>query len=330
MIPEISKNKLVFFGFGLLVYGAYKYYVPSEYGDLGSLRNSKATEVLFKENHWEEHGYVDLPHGTTHYYFLGPADGKRIVFVHGMVTPSPVISPFLDLLAERGYRILCFDLYGRGYSDSPGVIYDNGLFIAQLANLLQYFNWKNVTVMGYSLGGAIAAGYVSRYPDWVSSVVFIAPAGLMKGLGPLAKALQYPILGSVVYYSIARKWIINGNKQNHLFNPSTCPNLVPFNEIQEYHINNNPGVLRAFKSTVIHFDFQNQHSAFEKIGNTHENRVLCIWGDEDRTVDTCYSKDVEELIPSVTLKFKHHATHSIVVEYPEFMDSTIHEYLESI
>lgn len=79
------------------------------------------------------------------------------------------------------------ELYGRGYSDSPGVVYDDVLFVNQLVGLLLKLGWDKPSIIGYSLGGAIATGYISRFPESIDKVVYIAPAGIMEVLANLIR-----------------------------------------------------------------------------------------------------------------------------------------------
>ena len=141
-----------------IVFSIYYLKVPKDHTELGNL-SSSITKGPFVQDFWPEHGFVDLAYGKTHYYFIGPKNGRKLIFVHGISSPPPTIASFLEKLASKGYRILCYDLYGRGYSDSPGTIYNDGLFISQLAMLIQKLGFENACILGYSLGGAITAGY---------------------------------------------------------------------------------------------------------------------------------------------------------------------------
>ena len=48
---------------------------------------------------------------------------------------------------------LYIDLYGKGYSEAPGVAYDANLFTIQLALLMQYVKWQKATIIGFSMVG---------------------------------------------------------------------------------------------------------------------------------------------------------------------------------
>src|SRR5882762_11151262 len=56
------------------------------------------------------------------------------------------------LLASKGYRVLLYDLYGRGYSDAPQqTVYDTSLYTTQLALLMQHVRWEEAAVVGISM-----------------------------------------------------------------------------------------------------------------------------------------------------------------------------------
>lgn len=78
-----------------------------------------------------------------------------------------------------------FDLFGRGYSSGPSPKahrYDSGLYMSQILLCLQSsaVSWSSFTIIGYSLGGAIAADFASYFPDLVEGLVLVASGGLIR------------------------------------------------------------------------------------------------------------------------------------------------------
>ena len=63
--------------------------------------------------------FIELSQGITHYQWHGPVRGPIAVCVHGLTTPSFVWQGLTAGLTAMGYRVLTYDLYGRGYSDRP-------------------------------------------------------------------------------------------------------------------------------------------------------------------------------------------------------------------
>lgn len=78
--------------------------------------------------------------------------------------------------------------FGRGYSDCPADLpQDNRLFATQILLALSSspIAWTGkesgkFCLAGYSLGGGIAAGFASYFPQMLSSLVLLAPAGLVR------------------------------------------------------------------------------------------------------------------------------------------------------
>jgi alpha-beta hydrolase superfamily lysophospholipase len=60
-----------------------------------------------------------LSRGVTHYTLEGPQDGPLVVLIHGLTTPAFVWDGIAPVLVARGYRVLRYDLFGRGCSDRP-------------------------------------------------------------------------------------------------------------------------------------------------------------------------------------------------------------------
>jgi hypothetical protein len=79
--------------------------------------------------------FVALSQGYTNYEVMGPASGRVVLLVPGISIPRGVFARTLAPLAEAGYRVIAFDLYGRGFSDRPRVRYDAALFNRQIDDL---------------------------------------------------------------------------------------------------------------------------------------------------------------------------------------------------
>jgi len=91
---------------------------------------------------------------VTHYRWHGPIDGPVIVAVHGLTTPATVWNGMIPFLTAQGYRVLSYDLYGRGFSDAPSGAQNIAFFTRQLGELLADQEITDaVTLMGYSMGG---------------------------------------------------------------------------------------------------------------------------------------------------------------------------------
>ena len=120
--------------------------------------------------------FVQLEQGTVNYFLEGPADAPVVVLVHGFSVPAYVWEPTAAFLNDNGYRTLRFDLFGRGFSDRPDLVYDISLFTDQISGLIDELNLdKPLFMVGLSMGGPIAARYAHQHPDDIYGVVLISP-----------------------------------------------------------------------------------------------------------------------------------------------------------
>src|SRR5262245_33250510 len=72
------------------------------------------------------HGIVRLSDGLVHYQ-IGGAGRVPVVLIHGVSGPMAVWDKTYAALVSAGFRVLRYDLYGRGWSDRPAVSYDPAL-----------------------------------------------------------------------------------------------------------------------------------------------------------------------------------------------------------
>ena len=122
--------------------------------------------------------FVELADGVVHYEVGGPVDGQKVVLVHGFTTPYFMWDNNFDELTGAGFRVLQYDLYGRGYSDRPHLVYGLDLYDRQLLNLLDALNFNEpVDLVGLSMGGPITGTFTDRHPRRVRKLTLLAPAG---------------------------------------------------------------------------------------------------------------------------------------------------------
>jgi pimeloyl-ACP methyl ester carboxylesterase len=151
---------------------------------------------------------VATPYGRIRAYEWGPARGRKVLFVHGISTPCIALARLAKQLVRRGCRVLLFDLPGRGYSDcvDPAVYrQDAALFSSLMLAVVATspFNWTDgFSLVGYSLGGGIAADFCSWYPDLVESLVLIAPGGLVR-------PTRLSVSSKILYSGVLPDWMVN-------------------------------------------------------------------------------------------------------------------------
>ena len=171
---------------GLLAVAAWPFYVERRRPAIGPRERGRAPGE-----------FVELSQGTTHYRWVGPARGPVAVVVHGLATPMIAMDAVAEGLGALGYRVLMYDLYGRGLSDHARGRQDRKFFLQQLSDLLAYHRLQeDVTIVGYSMGGAIATAFANENPHTIKRVILFASSGIAMKESRFARfCRRTPLLG---------------------------------------------------------------------------------------------------------------------------------------
>ena len=144
--------------------------------------------------------FIELPDGVTHYELNNPEKENTVILVHGFSVPYFIYDPTFEFLTQSGFRVVRYDLFGRGFSDRPDTRYNIDLFVNQLADLLEALPFtRPVNLVGLSTGGPITAAFTARFPERVNKLVLIDPIGAkILALARVLKAAAMPIVGEAI------------------------------------------------------------------------------------------------------------------------------------
>jgi 4,5:9,10-diseco-3-hydroxy-5,9,17-trioxoandrosta-1(10),2-diene-4-oate hydrolase len=128
-----------------------------------------------------EHKYADCANGYRMHY-IDQGEGPAVVWLHGSGPGASGHSNFkgnYPHIAEQGYRSIVIDIVGFGFSDKPDdVEYPLSFFVECAKQTLDEIGVDSCTIVGNSLGGAIAIGMALQHPGLVEKLVLMAPGGL--------------------------------------------------------------------------------------------------------------------------------------------------------
>lgn len=107
--------------------------------------------------------------------------GKPLILLHGMFADGSQWNEIAKLLRDD-FRVITVDLLGHGKSPRPkGATYSNKEHVAALRTTLESLNaTDSATVVGYSMGGAVALAYSSTYPQSVKQLYLISTPFYLK------------------------------------------------------------------------------------------------------------------------------------------------------
>ena len=110
-------------------------------------------------------------------------NGRPVVLIHGWPLSADAWQAQVGPLRDAGCRVIAYDRRGFGRSEKPESGFDYDTLAADLAGLLEERDLRDVTLVGFSMGGGEVARYVANHGEGrLRSVVFAAavPPCLMK------------------------------------------------------------------------------------------------------------------------------------------------------
>ncbi|KAG6333007.1 hypothetical protein ID866_6084 [Astraeus odoratus] len=301
---------------------------PIIHSSLSSLPQSCSSWSVYPEDYYEGGAYVTLPYGRVRYWLLGPEEGSKVVLIHGLSIPSIVWKEVAPVLASRGYRVLLFDLYGRGYSDAPKVTYDVSLHTSQLALLMQHIKWYSAHIVGVSMGGGVATTFAVHFPHLVSGkVALVASAGIIEStdISRTAKLMSSPLIQTMSSLPPFRHYM------RRLANASNFSEEGPIDPIQEIvrlqsaHL---PYYNAAVASSLRDGPIRGLEYAFKGLANS-TNQVLLIHGTADRTVPYKYASKIQTLVPQAELVTIEGGGHDITITHASEVNDALLRFLSS-
>lgn len=119
--------------------------------------------------------------GTEHaapveLYYEDHGAGKPVVLIHGWPLSERSWEPQVPALVSAGHRVITYDRRGFGSSSQPWHGYEYDTFAADLHALLEHLDLREVTLVGFSMGGGEVVRYLSRYGSGRIAAAVLAAA----------------------------------------------------------------------------------------------------------------------------------------------------------
>ncbi len=220
-----------------------------------------------------------------------------------------------------GEPIYAMDLLGSGFTAHLRSVDVNPATIRQHL----YSTWKPlidrpVTLLGASLGGAVAIDFALNHPDCVERLILIDSVGF-SGSFPLGKWLGSPLLDWGADWLHFRKDFA-----------SQAMGIIPvFNKSQQDLVlcSSLHQAMPGWKEAVKSFTRSGGYSYLKTVIPEVPQPTLIIWGDEDETLGTGDARRFEQAIAHSRLVWVKGGDHAPHIYYPRAVATAITEYLGS-
>jgi pimeloyl-ACP methyl ester carboxylesterase len=118
--------------------------------------------------------FIETKDGTS-LFFNDWGTGKPVVLIHGWPLDSDMWEYQWPFLVDNGLRVVAYDRRGFGRSGQPLTGYDYDTMADDLKAVLDGLDLRDVTLVGFSMGGGEVARYMSRHHgERVSKAVLVS------------------------------------------------------------------------------------------------------------------------------------------------------------
>ncbi|MFJ7185644.1 alpha/beta fold hydrolase [Lysinibacillus xylanilyticus] len=114
--------------------------------------------------------------GNVNLYVEDVGEGKPVVFIHGLPVGQAMYEYQRNVLPFKGIRYIGIDLRGFGKSDRPITGYSYNQFADDIRQVFKQLEIENATLVGFSMGGAVAVRYMARHQGYGVSKLVLASA----------------------------------------------------------------------------------------------------------------------------------------------------------
>ena len=116
-------------------------------------------------------------------YYEDHGEGRPVVLIHGWPLSNRSWEAQIGPLVDAGHRVVAYDRRGFGWSSQPFNGYEYDTLAADLAALIDHLDLRDITLVGFSMGGGEVARYIGTHGTGrVRQAVFAAaiPPALKK------------------------------------------------------------------------------------------------------------------------------------------------------
>jgi pimeloyl-ACP methyl ester carboxylesterase len=294
-------------------------------GAQGCAHHGRTIEGLRDQFPDRFHGQLDSPLGAIHYESRGETGRPTVVLIHGVSGPMSVWDANVEALVTAGYRVIRYDLFGRGFSQRLDTeAYGLPLYLEQLEVLLAGLGVQEpISLVGSSFGAIVATEYGLHHPERVRGLVLVGPAGFPLEIAGMARLRDVPLLGSALTRLFGRKAILDQNRKYFADLKPPEPFWAWFQAQLDV-----PGTREAMLATLRNAPVQNYVRSYQELGRSRIP-VGVIWGRQDVTFPYAHHETLIKAVPSARLVTVEGAAHLPQYERPEVANAALLDLLGS-
>jgi pimeloyl-ACP methyl ester carboxylesterase len=271
---------------------------------------------------------ITLSHGTVHYELEGPENGPVVVLIHGFSVPMYCWDPNFKYLVDAGFRVLRYDLYGRGFSDRPKIKYNLALFENQLLELLTRLDLlkSKINIVGLSMGGLITITFADHHPEYINKIVLFDPAGFPGHKTQIPGILRIPGINQLIFDKIGIPRLLERSPIN-LYRGVQNEKYPAYSEQFKIQLQYK-GFTRAILSTMLNVPMHLALETYRSVGRKNLP-IQLFWGDHDEVLACPEMILIREVLPHAEFHVVPDCGHTSNYERPEIVNPLVLKFLQT-
>ena len=260
-------------------------------------------------------------------HYLAEGRGPAVILVHGLGGFAEYWRHNFAPLATRA-TVYALDLPGFGRSAKPRTRYGLGYFTGALSGFMDATGLAHASVVGHSLGGAVAATLALTHPSRVDRVAL---------LGALVPGFSYrrPWVARIAeLHGLGEALSLCGCAPLYKAALARCfhepvPSEIDFLVETFYAERTGPDARAAFLATMrqMKADFVDRAAAYRRALATLDLPVLAIHGRQDRVVAWSHCAEVARGVPRAAVRWIDHCGHFPHIEHPAVVNAWLGDFL---
>jgi len=223
------------------------------------------------------------------------ADKDTVVILHGLLDSSEGWTRVCEAIDQT---VIAFDLPGFGSSDAPSEGSIAG-YARDIAEGLAMLGVDRFTLIGHSLGGAVATALAEMMPARVRSLALFAPAGF--GRIHLAEAISVPVVRDLVQaalpFALSSRLAVTAGYVTMVTSGRT-PERALVDRVTSCGARLVDGAREGTRAVV---QAGRGADAFHRRRVRYDGPVFAVWGDRDRLVPVSHREGLRTAFPHATI-----------------------------
>jgi pimeloyl-ACP methyl ester carboxylesterase len=268
--------------------------------------------------------YIQVNGIHTRYWQMG-AQGSPLILLHG---GNGSIEFWLYNIAALAttHRVYAFDMVGSGRSDYPDGSYSIAYQAEFLAGFMTALGINSATLIGNSMGGAVALKFTSIYPDRVDKLVLVDSMGLGQEISLGIRLITLPAIVSLLRPG---RWMIPAMLRSNFYNHQLLPPewielrypifAIPDRNRVILRIGQSNFTLAGVRADV----YQPIVASLPQI----DRPTLIVWGNRDRIIPVKHAYVAAAGLPHNQLAIFPDCGHHPYLEYPAKFNRLVLDFL---